>query len=140
MEFLGVLVFVLIFGLPVVFIIRGIAKKAKNASMPVETKSCKVISKRMKVSSSGDSTSTYYYLTLEFDDNSRKEFEIKGKLYGLVKERDRVNATIQGKVIKAIEVDSKGGGRNKFCEHCGSMIEPGAVSCSACGARIMKNK
>ncbi|MHA7966434.1 DUF2500 domain-containing protein [Paenibacillus sp. CAU 1782] len=112
-PFLFILVFVLIIGT----FIFSIFKNAKNAQAPKESAFVRVIAKRTEVRSHAShnmhhqndhigttgTSRTYYYITLEFDNGSRKEYlDVKG-LYGLVVEGDTGYAATQGDWIVAFE-------------------------------------
>lgn len=111
-PFLFILVFVVIIG----SIIFSIFKNVKNAQAPKESAFVRVIAKRTEVRSHANhnhhhnnhigttgSSRTYYYITLEFDNGSRKEYlDVKG-LYGLVIEGDTGYAATQGEWIVAFE-------------------------------------
>ncbi|RKP57305.1 DUF2500 domain-containing protein [Cohnella endophytica] len=96
-------------------IFRG-ARYVKNASSQQESIFARVVAKRTEVSGSsnlhnvGDaamhhthSSRTDYYITLEFEDGSRREFLDVKKLYGLLVEGDAGYAAIQGDWIVAFE-------------------------------------
>ncbi|MCM3782674.1 DUF2500 domain-containing protein [Neobacillus mesonae] len=102
--FMGVILLLFVIG-----IISSIKSYRKNARSPRETYYVKVVSKRTEVRSSthhhhdddghmtpSHSSKTYYYITLEFDDGSRKEYVDVKKLYGLVAEGDYGYAAVQG--------------------------------------------
>ncbi|MFC5404042.1 DUF2500 domain-containing protein [Cohnella soli] len=108
-----VIVFVVMIGL---MIFSG-ARYVKNARSPKESVYAKVVAKRMNVrSSSGHhhnddngishtrgSSHTDYYVTLEFEDGSRREYLDVKKLYGLLVEGDEGYAAVQGDWIVAFE-------------------------------------
>lgn len=102
---------VVIFG----FISNG-ARYMKNSASPRESVYATVVSKRMDVrhhtnhhhhdngvSHPTQSSRTYYYITLEFDNGERKEFLDVKNLYGLVVEGDNGYAATQGDWIVAFE-------------------------------------
>ncbi|MFC5470524.1 DUF2500 domain-containing protein [Cohnella suwonensis] len=106
--------FVVVIGL---MIFNG-ARYVKNARSPKETVFARVVSKRTDVSTgaghhhhagdngmahTGGSSRTDYYVTLEFDDGSRKEYLDVKKLYGLLVEGDEGYAAVQGDWIVAFE-------------------------------------
>jgi len=88
-----------------------ICTTVKNAK-PIEIKTGKVISKRWTFRGSIDDKSSAYFITLEFEDTGSKNFEFeinvnpfkREKLFGMVKESDKVKATIRGKEILGLEV------------------------------------
>lgn len=115
-PFLFIAVFVLIIG----SIIFSISRNAKNARAPKESAFVRVVAKRTEVRShmnhnhhndhhigTTGTSRTYYYITLEFDNGSRKEYlDVKG-LYGLVVEGDTGYAATQGDWIVAFERSSE---------------------------------
>jgi len=98
-------------------IIMNVANYAKNKSAPQETVFARVVAKRMDVRHHTNhhhqhdngamhmtnSSRTYYYITLEFDNGARKEFLDVKNLYGLVVEGDTGYAATQGDWIVAFE-------------------------------------
>ncbi|MCU6711761.1 DUF2500 domain-containing protein [Paenibacillus sp. J5C_2022] len=106
--------FFLVFALIIVMFIVNIAKYFRNASAPQESSYARIVSKRTEVRSSsnhhhndnmhmGSSSRTYYFITLEFDNGSRKEYlDVKG-LYGLVAEGDVGYAAVKGDWIVAFQ-------------------------------------
>jgi hypothetical protein len=114
-PFLFIAVFVLVIG----SIIYSMARNVKNARAPKENAYVRVVAKRTEVRShmnhnhhndhigTTGSSRTYYYITLEFDNGSRKEYlDVKG-LYGLVVEGDTGYAATQGDWIVAFERSSQ---------------------------------
>ncbi|MBD2868917.1 DUF2500 domain-containing protein [Paenibacillus arenilitoris] len=107
-----VIVFVLIIG----GILYSVFTHFKNASAPRESSYARIVSKRMEVRSHtnhhhqhngighmSNSSRTYYYITLEFDNGQRKEYLDVKNLYGLVVEGDAGYAATQGDWIVAFE-------------------------------------
>jgi len=105
--------FIFMFGL----IVYSIITHFRNARAPEESVYAKIVAKRMDVQSHSNhhhhqenhightstSSHTYYYITLEFGNGSRKEFlDVKG-LYGLVVEGDAGYAATKGDWIVAFE-------------------------------------
>lgn len=96
--------FILIFGMILVAIVKGIQQWDKNNKSPVLTVDAKIVAKRAeqrrRSSSSNDHMSdsirTDYYVTFEFDSGDRSEFELQGNQYGLLIEGDRGKLTFQG--------------------------------------------
>ena len=73
---------------PLLFVLLGVGlivvtmkKGADFASSKTEPRPALVLDERTAVSG-GENTSTRYYLTLEFPDGERSEFEVKGSLSG----------------------------------------------------------
>ncbi|MCT4662276.1 MAG: DUF2500 domain-containing protein [Tissierellales bacterium] len=95
--------FILIFGMFLTAIVKGIQQWDKNNKSPVLTVDAKIVAKRVdqrRSSSSNDHMSdsirTDYYVTFEFDSGDRSEFELQGNQYGLLIEGDRGKLTFQG--------------------------------------------
>ncbi|WP_028563168.1 DUF2500 domain-containing protein [Paenibacillus pinihumi] len=109
-------IFVIIVIIIIVKLLMGGAKYVQNASSPRESHYSRIVAKRTEVRSTTNhhhgengamhpthSSRTYYYITLEFDNGSRKEFLDVKNLYGLVAEGDNGYASIQGDWIVAFE-------------------------------------
>lgn len=77
----------------------------KNNNSPLENKQAHIISKRLQVSggSENHSTHTSYYVTFEFTDGDRKEFQLSGSQYGLLVEGDRGIICYQGTRFKGFQ-------------------------------------
>jgi hypothetical protein len=95
--------FILIFGMFLAAIFKGIQQWDKNNKSPVLKVDAKIVAKRVdqrRSSSSNDHMSdsirTDYYVTFEFDSGDRSEFELQGNQYGLLIEGDRGKLTFQG--------------------------------------------
>ncbi|MCZ8522128.1 MULTISPECIES: DUF2500 domain-containing protein [Paenibacillus] len=96
------------FVIAVASMIFKFANYTKNISAPRESVYAKVIAKRMDVRThthhhqTGDlmqetnSSRTYYYITLEFDNGVRREYLDTQGIYGLVREDDEGYAALQG--------------------------------------------
>ena len=104
---LFVIVFVVILGIILTVLISGITQWNKNNHSPKLIVPAKVTSKRIDVSrshhdSNGDgisdhhSSSTWYYITFEFETKDRMEFAVRGEEYGLLAEGDQGKLTFQG--------------------------------------------
>ncbi|MBF2063871.1 MAG: DUF2500 domain-containing protein [Calothrix sp. C42_A2020_038] len=91
-------IFTLIFGIIGYAIIKGISITHYNSRQPIIHREAKVVSKRQEVSGGGrnTSTSTSYYITFEFVDGSRKEFNLSSREYGLIAEGDKGTLYSQG--------------------------------------------
>jgi hypothetical protein len=101
--FIGI-VFIVVIGS---LIFRGV-RYAQNASAPRESVHARVVAKRMDVRNNarhheGHSSRTYYYITLEFDNGTRKEFLDVKNLFGLVVEGDAGYAATKGDWIVDFE-------------------------------------
>ncbi|MNN95776.1 hypothetical protein D3C81_2146400 [compost metagenome] len=85
-----------------IVIIRGIKTWTSNNNAEVISRRCKIVDKRTEVwGGSGDSSaSTNYYITFEFEDNTRKELYVKANQYGLNVVGDKGELTYQGTRFK----------------------------------------
>ena len=99
--------FIFVFGCIIVSIIKGASEWSNNNKQPVLDINCKVISKRIDVtrhaghhdangSYIGGGSSTYYYVTFEFESKDRMEFKINGSQYGVLIEGDCGKLKFQG--------------------------------------------
>ncbi|OPH53599.1 hypothetical protein BC351_05685 [Paenibacillus ferrarius] len=98
-----ILIFVLVIGGFIFIIIKSLSTWASNNASPLQSRTCKVVAKRMQVSGgSGDSTSsTSYYATFEFEDRSRLELHIGRQQFGYIVEGDLGTLSYQGTRYKA---------------------------------------
>ncbi len=98
------LMFLLVFGVIIFNIVKGISEWSSNNKQPILNVDAKVVSKRTNVSRHNHnnnghhhtSTSTTYYVTFEVQSGDRMEFKVKGKEYGMLAEGDRGNLIFQG--------------------------------------------
>jgi len=107
-------------GIVFVIVIGGILFSAfryfKNASSPRESVYAMVVAKRMDIRNytnhhqhangtmhPTNSSRTFYYITLEFENGERREYLDVKHLYGLVVEGDTGYAAIQGDWIVAFQ-------------------------------------
>ena len=104
------IVFVLIFGMIAVTLVRGIGEWNKNNHSPRLVVDAEVVTKRADVShhahpNAGDTSgahgfhhtsSTTYYVTFEVKGGERLEFAVPGAEYGQLVEGDRGELTFQG--------------------------------------------
>ena len=109
-EAMFTVVFVLIFGMIVFTVIRGVGQWHKNNNSPRLVVDAEVVTKREDVSHSsmpvaGDATgargfhstlSTTYYVTFEVKGGDRLEFCVDGSEYGQLVEGDHGELTFQG--------------------------------------------
>lgn len=79
-------------------VIKGLRTWSRNNASPLLTRPASVIAKRTEVrgGSGNTSASTDYYVTFQFEDSSREEFEIKGTQFGLMAEGDQGELEFQG--------------------------------------------
>jgi hypothetical protein len=107
---------IVVFAIVIVRMVMSGARYVKNASTPQESVYAKVVAKRMDVRHytnqhnhgsgaihTSNSSRTYYYITLEFDNGDRREYLDVINLYGLVVEGDTGYAAVQGEWIVAFE-------------------------------------
>ena len=94
------LVFVLVFGMILFTIIKGILQWNKNNHSPRLTVEATVVSKREHVSRRSHnnhiSHSTTYYVTFQVESGDRMEMHVSGMEYGLLVEGDYGKLTFQG--------------------------------------------
>ena len=94
------LMFILVFGIFIVTIVRGIGQWNKNNNSPRLTVAATVVSKRTNVSHHHHDHhthhSTSYYVTFQVDSGDRMELHMTGQEYGMLVEGDKGNLTFQG--------------------------------------------
>ncbi|MNO55694.1 hypothetical protein D3C76_461880 [compost metagenome] len=99
---LGVLLILFVLGVLIYITIKSLYIWMSNNAAEIVKKSCKVVNKRTEVWGNIDDSSanTNYYITFEFEDNSRIEFLVKFNHYGLISVGDRGTLTYQGTRFK----------------------------------------
>ena len=101
------LMFLLVFGVVIFGLIKGISQWNKNNHSPRLTVPATVVAKRTNVShhhhnhgadhvGHHTSTSTDYYVTFQVESGDRMELHMAGHQYGLLVEGDRGKLTFQG--------------------------------------------
>ena len=101
------LMFLLIFGVVIFGLVKGISQWNKNNNSPRLTVPATVVAKRTNVShhhhnhgvdhvGHHTSTSTSYYVTFQVESGDRMELHMAGNQYGLLVEGDRGKLTFQG--------------------------------------------
>ncbi len=99
------LMFLLVLGVILSNLIRGVKQERKNNASPRLTVPATVVAKRdemIRHYSSGangvghSSHSTRYYATFQFDSGDRMELQLQGFEYGMLVEGDRGNLSFQG--------------------------------------------
>ena len=109
-EIFFMVMFIAVFGIIIVNIIRGVGEWNKNNHSPRLTVEAAVVSKRLHVShhqhgNAGDETgahgytttsSTTYYVTFQVESGDRMEFHVNGSEYGMLVEGDRGKLNFQG--------------------------------------------
>ena len=114
--FFFVTIFVLVIGVFVVGIGKGIMQWSENNRQPMLTVPIKIVTKRTNVTISSDcnnadsnfhhhgtSSSTTYFATFEFSSGDRKEFSVTAAEYGLLVEGDEGDLTFQGTRYKSFQ-------------------------------------
>ena len=105
MQVIMLLVFVLVFGIIIVTMVRGICEWNKNNHSPKLSVPAKVVSRRTAVSRhhhhQGNGmhhthTATSYYATFQVESGDRIEFLVSGTEYGMLAEGDSGELTFQG--------------------------------------------
>lgn len=98
------IMFLLVFGIIIVTIIKGIGEWSSNNKEPVLSVICKVVTKRANTTRHhhnhnnhiSSHNSTAYYATFEVESGDRMEFKISGKEYGMLVEGDIGKLVFQG--------------------------------------------
>lgn len=91
--------FVLVFGIFIYVIAKGVAQNAKNAAAPMERRYARVVTKRTEVW--GERSHTDYYVTFELTDGNRLEYEVEGAQFGQLVEGDVGELCTQGTAFRA---------------------------------------
>ena len=105
-EIIFTLMFLMVFGIFLTVIIKGISQWNKNNHSPRLTVPATVVAKRTNVSHTHHhhgtdamahhSTSTSYYVTFQVESGDRMELHMAGHEYGMLVEGDRGSLTFQG--------------------------------------------
>lgn len=108
MSGLAALFFIVVFGIILFCIIRGVVQWNRNNNSPVLTVEVKVVSKRMDVNHHGHSnmnsgSTTTYYVTFEVESGDRMELSMSGVDYGMLADGDRGRLTFQGTRYQSFE-------------------------------------
>lgn len=93
--------FVLVVGVILFQIVRGIGQWAYNNGQPVLAEPARVVAKRTETrgsvgSNSGGSVGTWYHVTFELASGERREMGVSGREYGSLAEGDEGTLTFQG--------------------------------------------
>jgi hypothetical protein len=101
-KIFGGIVFTLVVGAFLFVIIRGLKIWFSNNAAKLVSQICKVVDKRTEVwGGSGESSAnTNYYITFQFEDNTRKELDISSKHFGVIVVGDQGELTYQGSRFK----------------------------------------
>lgn len=101
-EIIFMIMFVLVFGIIIVSIIRGIGQWHQNNNSPRLTVPATVVAKRTSVShhhhanTHASHTSTSYYATFQVASGDRMELHLSGMEYGMLVEGDYGELSFQG--------------------------------------------
>jgi hypothetical protein len=109
-NFIFPIMFLLIFGIIIFAIIKGIGEWSNNNKQPILLVKAKVVSKRAHTSNSSsihddhyNSSSTSYHVTFEVESGDRMELQVNGSEYGKLAEGDAGKLTFQGTRYKNFE-------------------------------------
>ena len=106
--------FILVFGIIIFTLLKGVAQWNRNNQSPVLTVAANVVAKRIAVSRhhhahsdniamNHDSSSTSYFATFEVESGDRIELRVPDKEYGMLVEGDVGKLTFQGTRYKGFE-------------------------------------
>ena len=98
MQIMVPAMFVLVFGIIIVTMVRGIGEWNKNNQSPKLTVPVTVVAKRSDVHRGIETMHTFtsYYVTFQVESGDRMEFEISDMEYGMLAEGDSGELTFQG--------------------------------------------
>ena len=98
MRIMVPVIFVLVFGIIIVTMVRGVGEWNKNNQSPKLTVPVTVVAKRSDVHRGIETMHTFtsYYVTFQVESGDRMEFEISDMEYGMLAEGDSGELTFQG--------------------------------------------
>jgi len=96
MVALFALTFLVVLGIIVAVVVRGVAANRANNASPVVTVPAWLVAKRQAVVGGDRMTSTSYFVTFELDSGSRVEFLVDAPIYGQSAEGDFGSLSFQG--------------------------------------------
>ena len=98
MQIMVPVIFVLVFGIIIVTMVRGVGEWNKNNQSPKLTVPVTVVAKRSDVHRGIETMHTFtsYYVTFQVESGDRMEFEVSDMEYGMLAEGDRGMLTFQG--------------------------------------------
>ena len=98
MRIMVPVMFVLVFGIIIVTMVRGIGEWNKNNHSPKLTVPVTVVAKRSDVDRGIETMHTFtsYYVTFQVESGDRMEFEVSDMEYGMLAEGDSGELTFQG--------------------------------------------
>ena len=98
MRIMVPVMFVLVFGIIIVTMVRGVGEWNKNNHSPKLTVPVIVVAKRSDVDRGIETMHTFtsYYVTFQVESGDRMEFQVPDTEYGMLVEGDRGRLTFQG--------------------------------------------
>ena len=98
MRIMVPVMFMLVFGISIVAMVRGVGEWNKNNQSPKLTVPVTVVAKRSDVHRGIETMHTFtsYYVTFQVESGDRMEFEVSDMEYGMLAEGDRGMLTFQG--------------------------------------------
>lgn len=98
MRIMVPVIFVLVFGIIIVAMVRGVGEWNKNNQSPKLTIPVTVVAKRSDVHRGIETMHTFtsYYATFQVESGDRMEFEVSDMEYGMLAEGDSGELTFQG--------------------------------------------
>ncbi|MFQ8799898.1 MAG: DUF2500 domain-containing protein [Dysosmobacter sp.] len=98
MRIMVPVIFVLVFGIIIVTMVRGVGEWNKNNQSPKLTVPVTVVAKRSDVHRGIETMHTFtsYYVTFQVESGDRMEFEVSDMEYGMLAEGDSGELTFQG--------------------------------------------
>ena len=98
MQVMVPLMFVLVFGIMIVTLVRGGGEWNKNNQSPKLTVPVTIVAKRSDVDKGIETMHTFtsYYVTFQVESGDRMEFEVSDMEYGMLAEGDSGELTFQG--------------------------------------------
>ena len=98
MQIMVPVMFVLVFGIIIVTMVRGVGEWNKNNQSPKLTVPVTVVAKRSDVHRGIETMHTFtsYYVTFQVESGDRMEFEVSDMEYGMLAEGDSGELTFQG--------------------------------------------
>ncbi|RSD28782.1 DUF2500 domain-containing protein [Mesobacillus subterraneus] len=92
-----VVIFVIVFGMIIFSIIKGIGTWSSNNQAPRVNANARVVTKRTSIHGGGETHAhNSYYVTFEFDSGDRLELQVNGREYGQLVEGDHGELQFQG--------------------------------------------
>ena len=110
-QYLFPIMFLLILGIIIFTVIKGIAEWSNNNRQPVLSVDAKIVSKRTSVSRSSSmnnnhhhhNSRTFYHVTFEVESGDRMELKTSGNEYGILAEGDVGTLVFQGTRYKSFQ-------------------------------------